>query len=84
MPNKLKFHIVFCSSEDESHPITEWYVHNPNSRGWQTPRGYEIIMKYKIILLIIKEINFVYLYYSFLFTFSAHVAAHAYICCLQQ
>lgn len=40
MPGKLKFHIVHCSSEDEHHPITEWYVHNPNSRGWQTPKGY--------------------------------------------
>lgn len=40
MPGKLKFHIVFCSSEDDAHPITEWYVHNPNSRGWQSPRGY--------------------------------------------
>ncbi len=38
--SKLKFYIVFCSSEDPEHPVTELYVHNQKSIGWQTPKGY--------------------------------------------
>jgi centrosomal protein CEP104 len=35
---KLKFRVVFCSSEDTEFPVTELLKHGPQSKGWQSSR----------------------------------------------
>ncbi|CAG9321572.1 unnamed protein product [Blepharisma stoltei] len=36
--SKLKFRIVFCSSEDNEFPVTQLLNHGPHSTGWQSAR----------------------------------------------
>jgi hypothetical protein len=35
MPAKLKFKLVYCSSEDSEFPATELNAHSPHTVGWQ-------------------------------------------------
>lgn len=38
MPAKLKFKLVYCSSEDPEFPATELNQHSPHTVGWQSAR----------------------------------------------
>lgn len=35
---KLKFRIVYFTSEDKEYPVTELLKHGPQSKGWQSAR----------------------------------------------
>lgn len=32
--SKLKYRVIYCSSEDPEYPVTELLDPTPNSRGW--------------------------------------------------
>eukprot|EP00281_Chroomonas_sp_CCMP1168_P000292 CAMPEP_0206257140 /NCGR_PEP_ID=MMETSP0047_2-20121206/25170_1 /ASSEMBLY_ACC=CAM_ASM_000192 /TAXON_ID=195065 /ORGANISM="Chroomonas mesostigmatica_cf, Strain CCMP1168" /LENGTH=129 /DNA_ID=CAMNT_0053683683 /DNA_START=28 /DNA_END=413 /DNA_ORIENTATION=+ len=38
MPAKLKFKLVYCSSEDPEFPSSELNAHSPHTVGWQSAR----------------------------------------------
>lgn len=38
MASKLNFKVVYCSTEEGDHPVSELYNSDVSSRGWQTPK----------------------------------------------
>mmetsp|Transcript_2687 Transcript_2687/g.4774 ORF Transcript_2687/g.4774 Transcript_2687/m.4774 type:complete len:965 (-) Transcript_2687:91-2985(-) len=38
MPSKIRFKIVFCSSEDPEFPVSELNYHTPHTKGWLSQR----------------------------------------------